>query len=220
MTATTPTPASTLGVLTQQRILDLARVFGVRLRSTSTTKTQLAQLVGAQLEGRLPAVLRELGREELAATCEAHGVASESTARRELIATLLVSAGIDPAHSVAPAPVQNQDGLPRSGQIVRARHQRELLPPGTRAEHRVRRAPGSADLRAPPCTAVDGADRRRVGQGEQKLIAVASSARTARCRNGFDPRIRGLRRVRRLLALRPPGAAWKAKPVASMEPRH
>ena len=63
MTAPDPTPASVLSALTQPRILDLARVFGVRLRSTSVTKKQLAELLGSQLEGRLPAVLREFGRE-------------------------------------------------------------------------------------------------------------------------------------------------------------
>ncbi len=127
MTATTPTPASTLSALTQQRILDLARVFGVRLRSTSTTKKQLAQLLGAQLEGRLPAVLREFGREELAAACEAHGLPAESSARRELIEGLLASAGIDPAQSVPPAPLHNHNGVPRAGQIVRARHRQWLV---------------------------------------------------------------------------------------------
>src|SRR5262245_56030391 len=102
MTTTTPTPASALGALTQQRILDLARVFGVRLRSTSATKKQLAHLLGTQLEGRLAALLHEFGREELAAACKAHGLPAESAARRELIDVLLASAGIDPTQS-APA---------------------------------------------------------------------------------------------------------------------
>src|SRR5689334_2720059 len=104
MTATTPTPASVLGALTQHRILDLARVFGARLRSTSATKKELAQSLGVQLQGQLPTLLREFGREELAATCKAHGLPAQSTARRELIEALLASAGIDPAESAAPAP--------------------------------------------------------------------------------------------------------------------
>ncbi len=127
MTPTTPTPASTLCALTQQRILDLARVFGVRLRSTSATKKQLAQTLGAQLEGHLPAVLREFGREELASTCKAHGLPSESSARRELIEALLASAGIDPAQSLPPARVHHHNGVPRAGQIVRARHRQWLV---------------------------------------------------------------------------------------------
>lgn len=127
MTPTPPTPASTLSVLTQGRILDLARVFSLPLRTTSATKMQLAQLVGAKLEGQLPALLRELGREELAAACKAHGVAGEASARRALIERLLVSAGIDPGKSIAPAPAPSRDGLPRAGQIVRARHRQWLV---------------------------------------------------------------------------------------------
>jgi hypothetical protein len=126
MTAVLATPGSTLAALTQRRILDLARVFGVRMRSTSATKAQLAQALGAQLEGRLPAVLRELGREELAATCKAHGLPHESPARRALIESLLAAAGIDP-HQASPVPAQRDDRLPRAGQIVRARHRQWLV---------------------------------------------------------------------------------------------
>jgi len=122
-----PTATSTLAALTQQRILDLARVFGVRLRSTSATKKQMAQLLGAQLDGQLPAVLRELGREELAAACKAHGLPAESAARRELIGVLLASAGIDTAQSTLPAPAHHDNGLPRVGQIVPARHRQWLV---------------------------------------------------------------------------------------------
>ena len=44
MQPTSPTATSVLSALTQERILDLARVFGVRLRATaSITKRQLAQ---------------------------------------------------------------------------------------------------------------------------------------------------------------------------------
>ena len=128
MTGTDPTPASVLSALTQPRILDLARVFGVRLRSTSSTKKQLAQLLGSQLEGRLPAVLREFGREELATTCKAHGLPAESTARRELIEALLVSAGLDPGESAPPPAVHHHhNGVPRTGQIVKARHRQWLV---------------------------------------------------------------------------------------------
>ena len=58
---TAPSAASILGALTQPRILDLARLFGVRLRTgNSTPKHKLASLLGAQL--RVPSLLRELGR--------------------------------------------------------------------------------------------------------------------------------------------------------------
>lgn len=126
-TTATPSPVSTLGALTQQRILDLSRVFGVRLRSTSATKKQLAQLLGAQLDGRLPAILREFGREELVAACKAHGLPAETPARRGLIETLLAAASIDLDQSVPPAPVRHHNGLPRAGQIVRARHRQWLV---------------------------------------------------------------------------------------------
>jgi hypothetical protein len=127
MTAATLTSASALAALSQQRILDLARVFGVRLRSASATKKQLAQALGTRLEGQLVAVLHELGRDELAAACRAHGLRSESTARRELIETLLSAAGIDPAQSFPPPAVHHRDGLPRPGMLIRARHRQWLV---------------------------------------------------------------------------------------------
>jgi hypothetical protein len=127
MTATIITPASALSVLTQKRILDLARVFGVRLRSTFATKKQLVQSLSAELENRLPEVLHEFGREELAATCLAHDLPSESSARRELIAALLESAGLDPSLSIRSPAFVSHDGLPRVGQIVRARHRQWLV---------------------------------------------------------------------------------------------
>src|SRR4051812_3865878 len=117
-TRMTPTPESALSSLSPERLLDLARVFGVRLRSRASSKKQLAQSLGAQLEGRLPAVLREFGREELASACKAHGLPAESPARRTLIEALLASAGIDPAHSSPPPDTHRHDGLPRVGQIV------------------------------------------------------------------------------------------------------
>ena len=49
MSETVITPDSVLGVFTQRRILDLARVFGVRLQCTFATKRQLAQSLGAHL---------------------------------------------------------------------------------------------------------------------------------------------------------------------------
>lgn len=80
-----PTPTTALASLSQQRMLDLARVFGLRVRSTASRK-DLAKVLGAQLEGQLPALLRELGRDELVTTCKAHEVPADSPARVELIA--------------------------------------------------------------------------------------------------------------------------------------
>lgn len=127
MTGATITPASVLAVLTKSRILDLARVFGVRLRNSSATKQQLASLLAAQLDDRLPAVLHELGRDELADTCKLHGISSNGSARRELIRELLVGASLDPSLSIRLPSFVSRDGLPRAGQIVRARHRQWLV---------------------------------------------------------------------------------------------
>jgi superfamily II DNA or RNA helicase len=123
----TMTPASALAVLTKPRILDLARVFGVRLRNSSATKQQLAESLASQLGDRLPAVLHEMGREELVAACKANGVDANSGARRELIAALLEFAGLDPTLSIKQPAYASRDGLPRAGQIVRARHRQWLV---------------------------------------------------------------------------------------------
>jgi superfamily II DNA or RNA helicase len=101
-------------------------VFGIRLRSTSTKK-QLAQVLGDQLTEQLPAILREFGREELASTCKAHGLPAKSISRQELIESLLLLAGLDPADSVKLKLYDNSDGLPCAGQIVRARHRQWLV---------------------------------------------------------------------------------------------
>jgi superfamily II DNA or RNA helicase len=121
------TPASALAVLTKPRILDLARVFGVRLRNSSATKQQLAESLASQLGDGLPAVLHEMGREELVAACKANGVVANSGARRELIAALLGAAGLDPSLSIKQPAFAARDGLPRAGQIVRARHRQWLV---------------------------------------------------------------------------------------------
>ena len=123
---TAPSAASILGALTQPRILDLARLFGVRLRTgNSTPKNKLASLLGAQL--RVPSLLRELGREELQAVCRAHAVPDASTSRRDLLERLLLAAGFDPGRSEPPLPAHHRDGLPRPGQVVRARHRQWLV---------------------------------------------------------------------------------------------
>jgi hypothetical protein len=181
MTATTPTPASVLGALTQHRILDLARVFGARLRSTSATKKELAQSLGLQLDGQLPTLLREFGREELAATCKAHGLPAQSPARRELIEALLASAGIDPAKSVPPTPTHNHDGLPRAGQIVRARHRQWLV----EAAHEG--GPGESARVALVCLDDDDPGRRLEVLWDLELGAQV-----------IEPEKRGLGRVDRL----------------------
>nr|WP_298724335.1 DISARM system SNF2-like helicase DrmD [uncultured Steroidobacter sp.] len=127
MTETAITPASVFSVLTKQRILDLARVFGVRLQNSSATKQQLAESLGSQLADRFPAALHEFGREELIGACNANDIRVESNSRRDLIAALLGAAGLDPSLSIKQPAFAVRDGLPRVGEIVRARHRQWLV---------------------------------------------------------------------------------------------
>lgn len=60
-----PTADSVLEALTQERLLDLSRAFGIGLRSGREAKGRMAGRLGEQLSGRLPTLLRELGRDEL-----------------------------------------------------------------------------------------------------------------------------------------------------------
>ena len=66
----TPTAESILGTLPQERLLDLSRAFGFGYRG-SESKRALLKLLGAQLGAQLPAIVRELGRDELRAACRA-----------------------------------------------------------------------------------------------------------------------------------------------------
>ena len=126
-TPNAPTSSSILAALPLPRILDLARLFGVRLRAASTPKPRLAAMLGAKLEGRAPLVLRELGRDELQAVCRAHGIPDHAASRRDLLERLLLAAGFDPKRSAPPLPSHHREGLPRAGQVVRARHRQWLV---------------------------------------------------------------------------------------------
>ncbi len=123
----TPTPESVLDALTQERLLDLSRTFGIGLRSGRETKANMASRLGQQLQGRLPTVLRELGRDELRSACRRHGVDHDSRSRNELQARLLEAAGLDPGKSVPPPPEHHLDDLPRPGQVVQARHRQWMV---------------------------------------------------------------------------------------------
>ena len=114
-------------MLTQERLLDLSRAFGIGLRSGRETKARVAARIGIQLEGRLPTVLRELGRDELRAICRRHGLEDGSRSRGELQARVLEAAGMDPGESVPPPPRRHLDQLPRPGQVVQARHRQWLV---------------------------------------------------------------------------------------------
>lgn len=122
-----PTPETVLEALTQERLLDLSRTFGIGLRSSRETKGVVASRLGRQLEGRLPTVLRELGRDELRSVCRKHGVDDDSRSRIELQARLLEAAGLDPGKSIPPPPEHHLDGLPQPGQVVQARHRQWMV---------------------------------------------------------------------------------------------
>ena len=67
-----PTIASVLDTLPQPRLLDLFRLFGADMRDPSTSKERLVFKLAHQLRGGMPALLKELGRDELRAACRRH----------------------------------------------------------------------------------------------------------------------------------------------------
>lgn len=123
----TPTLASVLAAITGPRLLDLCRLLGCEVRVASGGKEALVAKLAVHMGDRLPAVLRELGRDELRAVCRRHGLDPSARARVELQALILTAAGLDPASaSVRPA-AAGADGLPGKGQIVHARHRQWLV---------------------------------------------------------------------------------------------
>ncbi len=122
----TPTAESILGTLPQERLLDLSRAFGFGYRG-SESKRALLKLLSVQLGAQLPAIVRELGRDELRAACRAHTLPADARSRQDLQASLLKAAGFDPSRSVAPPPDHHADGLPAPGQVVHARHRQWLV---------------------------------------------------------------------------------------------
>lgn len=122
-----PTVASVLGVLSTGRLLDLCRQFGCDVRDASGGKDRLVAKLAELLAARLPAVIRELGRDELRAICRRHGLDASARARSDLQALLLQAAGLDPKVSTVRPPAASPDGLPAKGQIVHARHRQWLV---------------------------------------------------------------------------------------------
>ena len=92
----TPTVQTVLAVLSQGRVLDLCRLLGCEVRDLSGAKDRLVSKVSDHLGKRLPALLRELGRDELRAVYRRHGLDSSSRARGDLQALQLEAAGLDP----------------------------------------------------------------------------------------------------------------------------
>lgn len=79
------------------------------------------------MERRLPAILNELGRDELRAVCRRHGLDAASRARVDLQARILEAAGIDASTFSSRPPSPSARDLPSKGQVVVARHRQWLV---------------------------------------------------------------------------------------------
>jgi hypothetical protein len=122
-----PSAESVLSTLTAERVVDLCRVFGCDIRRTRSGKDELVAPLARQMRERLPAILRELGRDELRAVCRRHGLDATSRVRAELQAQILMAAGLDPNEATVRPPAPAPDSLPVKGQIVHARHRQWLV---------------------------------------------------------------------------------------------
>jgi len=122
-----PTPASVLATISAGRLLDLCRLLGCEVREISGGKDRIVAKLSEHLRGRLPALLRELGRDELRLVCRRHGLDASARARADLQALVLEAAGLDPRAASVRPPSTDADGLPTKGQIVHARHRQWLV---------------------------------------------------------------------------------------------
>jgi len=122
-----PTVSSVISVVSAGRILDLCRLFGCEVCEITGGKDRLVAKLSGHLGGRLPAVLRELGRDELRAVCRRHGLDASARARTDLQALLLEAAGLDPRAASGRPPPASADSLPAKGHIVHARHRQWLV---------------------------------------------------------------------------------------------
>jgi hypothetical protein len=121
-----PSVESALAVVGGGRLLDLCRTFGCEIHAAGA-RDATARKLADHLSGKLPALLRELARDELRALCRRHGLDDSARARSDLAASLLAAAGLDPrAGSRFPAPPP-ADGLPQKGDVVHARHRQWLV---------------------------------------------------------------------------------------------
>ncbi len=122
-----PTLESVVATLSGPRIVDLCAIFGCDVRHAGTGKDVLVAKFTSQMRGRLPAILRELGRDELRAVCRRFGLDAGSRVRAELVASILVACGLDPKEATVRPPAAAPDSLPARGQIVHARHRQWLV---------------------------------------------------------------------------------------------
>lgn len=123
-----PTSSSVLSVLSAERLLDLCRLFGCDVHDgPAGKKERLVHKLSGVLAQKLPAILTELGRDELRAVCRRHGLDATPRARADLQAAILRAAGLDPRAVSARPPAPVIDGLPSKGQVVHARHRQWLV---------------------------------------------------------------------------------------------
>ena len=122
-----PTVVAVLGVLPEQRLLDLCRLLGSDVRERELGKDRLVRKLADQMTNRLPAILRELGRDELRAICRRHGLDPNAVARADLQSRILEAAGLDPRAITVPPRLASTDGLPTAGQVVHARRRQWLV---------------------------------------------------------------------------------------------
>jgi hypothetical protein len=122
-----PTVEAVLATLSSPRVLDLCRLFGCEVHDNSAGKDRIVRKLAEQMAERLPAILRELGRDELRAVCRRYSLDASARARTDLQALILEAAGLDPrAATLRPVPV-GADELPRKGQVVHARHRQWIV---------------------------------------------------------------------------------------------
>ncbi len=122
-----PILSSVLTALSIERLYDLGRVMGAGLRERKTARSSLVTVLEAVLgNDRLPAVLRELGRDELRTVCSALELEAESPRRDDLIETILEASGFDPKASVHAPPLMHT-GVPEPGQVLAARGRQWLV---------------------------------------------------------------------------------------------
>mgnify|MGYP000990964774 CR=1 FL=1 len=120
-----PTLLSALLALPEPRLFDLCRLLGCDVRGERGRELLSRRL--AEHLGALPALLRELGRDELRLVCRRHGIDAGRASRLELMAAILEAAGIDKRVLTTPPPAARIDGLPQKGQVVHARHRQWLV---------------------------------------------------------------------------------------------
>ncbi|WP_437720606.1 DISARM system SNF2-like helicase DrmD [Sorangium sp. So ce861] len=92
-----PLPSSSVRTLldtlpSRARLIELARYFGVSVPQKGT-KAELAAALARSEQVRVRSVVEWMGRDELRAACQAHGVDASSRARQELAGRLLQALG-------------------------------------------------------------------------------------------------------------------------------